>query len=85
MSAPSGFVLACADCGLIPASDVEMGDVQVHCIVHHGKADPHMELCWAGPGPCPDARWSQCPDPLCYRGGKADGTPHDGDHWRWTP
>lgn len=57
--ADAGWILACADCGHIPSSDVEMGDVQVHSIVHHGKSNPHMELCWAGPGTCPDARWAQ--------------------------
>lgn len=78
---PAGFALACAECGQIPASDVEMGDVQVHSIVHHSTDKVHMELCWVGSGPCPDPRWIPCPDPLCYRGG-ANGLPHEGEHWQ---
>ncbi len=77
----AGWALACKACGHILARDVEMGDVQVHSIVHHGNAAVEVELCWTGPGVCPDARWAQCPDPFCYRGG-ANGKPHDGDHWK---
>lgn len=81
MTAVPGFVLACRHCGAVPASDVEMGDVQVHAVVEHGTTQVEMELCWYGPGTCPDPRWVQCVEPDCYRGAKVDGSPHDGDHW----
>lgn len=50
------FILACQECGQPFQEEAEMGMVQTHFQISHGKDDPVLDLIFIGEGEPPKAR-----------------------------